>query len=504
MKLFNFVGKGKRDKKRVKRNAKKVVAAKSYSVEEKMRILKEYEAAQGTITMDRFCKWWGISIGGLKKWQEQYNAEGEAGLEARPRHRPKTEIAEAIKEKVIEYKQNNPRAGGKRISDYFRRHKFWKISAEAVRQIMKSDERTAGLMMIPHRPKDINKRPVIRFERSRPRQLYQMDIMTWMLKGLYRVYIIACLDDHSRFIVSWGLFRRQTGGHVVDVLRGALERYDYPEEILTDNGRQFYVWRGKSEFQKFVIKSGIKHIRSRPYHPATLGKIESFWRNLYQELLSQKAISSFEEAEAKLKEWIDYYNFKRPHQGIAGLVPADRFFGVEKPVQETMIQGANIVKDSLVLNPKEVKEPMYLIGRIGGKELRIIAKEGSVVVEGLEDVKKRCGDARSDDIKYSQNNGGVGNGNKPCLRNETESPERSMEQKEDSDGYLQGAEYKPADILQMGEKSAVGDTSGPDGEEERPEGEGGVCGGDSEAKGRTEGESEGAQESGTGKETDRD
>jgi transposase InsO family protein len=85
---------------------------------------------------------------------------------------------------------------------------------------------------------------------------------------------------------------------------------------------------------------GIKHICSRPYHTQTLGKIESFWRNMYQELLSRGTITIFEDMQEKVKKWIDMYNFKRPHQGICGLVPADRFFGIDKQVKEAMLEGA--------------------------------------------------------------------------------------------------------------------------------------------------------------------
>ncbi|MEW6557835.1 MAG: DDE-type integrase/transposase/recombinase, partial [Elusimicrobiota bacterium] len=125
--------------------------------------------------------------------------------------------------------------------------------------------------------KKFNKPVQVRyFERSTPNALWQMDIMTFMLKGQYRIYLIGIIDDNSRYIVNHGLFRRQTEDNVLDVLRGAIEKNGTPSEVLTDNGRQFYSWRGRSRFTKFCIKVGIQHIRSRPYHPQTLGKIESF------------------------------------------------------------------------------------------------------------------------------------------------------------------------------------------------------------------------------------
>jgi transposase InsO family protein len=278
-----------------------------------------------------------------------------------------------------------------KISEYLTRHKFVNVCVEKIKQVLLGNSQTAGLIEQRRiRHGNSGKEPQ-RFERSKPGELYQMDIMTFTLRGLYKLYVIACLDDYSRFVVSIGVFRSQTADRVLDVLKGAIERYGMPNEILTDNGRQFYTWRGKSEFQKYLIKSGIRHIRSRPYHPQTCGKVESLWRNMYQELLSKEPIASFEEMEEKVAKWIEWYNFKRPHQGIGGLVPADRFFSVEGGVREMMEKGASMVKDALIVDPRKIKKPMYLIGRIGGKEIRVIAKEGSVMVEGLDEVEQKDG-----------------------------------------------------------------------------------------------------------------
>src|SRR5262245_39573793 len=43
------------------------------------------------------------------------------------------------------------------------------------------------------------------FERARPNQLWQTDLFTFMLKRQNRrVYLVAFMDDHIRFIVGYG------------------------------------------------------------------------------------------------------------------------------------------------------------------------------------------------------------------------------------------------------------------------------------------------------------
>ena len=56
------------------------------------------------------------------------------------------------------------------------------------------------------------------------------------------------MDDHSRFLVSYGLHASQSSALVLEVLRAALASYGVPEEILTDNGSQYVTWRGKSAY----------------------------------------------------------------------------------------------------------------------------------------------------------------------------------------------------------------------------------------------------------------
>ena len=61
------------------------------------------------------------------------------------------------------------------------------------------------------------------FERAQPNQLWQTDLFTFILKRQNRrVYLVAFLDDHSRFIVGYGLHASQSSALVLEVLRAAL------------------------------------------------------------------------------------------------------------------------------------------------------------------------------------------------------------------------------------------------------------------------------------------
>jgi hypothetical protein len=167
----------------------------------------------------------------------------------------------------------------------------------------------------------------------------------------------------------------------MEVFRGSIEKHGLPKEVLSDNGRQYFTWRGSNKFSKLLVKLGIRHIRSRPYHPQTQGKIESFWRNLTQEFLSQTPLSSFEEAQTKIGEYIEYYNFKRPHQGIENMIPSDRFYSVDGQVRELIHDNSVKLEEGMGGAEKEYTKPTYLVGNFGGQELRLIAREATVSLE---------------------------------------------------------------------------------------------------------------------------
>ena len=57
--------------------------------------------------------------------------------------------------------------------------------------------------------------------------------MSFMIKGQYRVYVIGFMDDHSRFIVGWGLYRFQTAANAGGLSSGDREARD-AEGVLSD------------------------------------------------------------------------------------------------------------------------------------------------------------------------------------------------------------------------------------------------------------------------------
>ncbi len=72
----------------------------------------------------------------------------------------------------------------------------------------------------------------------------------------------------------------------------------------------------------------IEHIVADPHSPQTLGKVERLHQTIQREVLRRKKFNSYEEAKRGIEDYIHSYNYDRPHQGINGSFPSDRFHGI--------------------------------------------------------------------------------------------------------------------------------------------------------------------------------
>ena len=320
----------------------------------------------------------GISKHTLYLWKKKFEQLGPAGLMDQPRGGPKgSRVAELTRRTILMLKEANPEWGCQRISDMLVRGPALPASPSAVARVL--HEAGYELEEVATRA---HPNPVRQFERARPNQLWQTDLFTFMLKRENRrVYLVAFMDDHSRFIVGYGLHASQSTALVLEVLRAALISYGTPEEILTDNGSQYVTWRGQSVFTRELAKRGIKQIVAVPARrePQTLGKIERFWGTLWRECVETAVFTDLGDAQRRLGLFIDHYNFQRPHQGIEGLAPADRYFGVASEVKKTL--QARVAANALELARHGVpRAPFYLTGQVGGQPFSVHAEGERVIL----------------------------------------------------------------------------------------------------------------------------
>ena len=327
----------------------------------------------------------------LHHWMEIYREKGEAGFTAkskRPHYQPK-KTSQWIVDKIIEIKKTKPEMGATAMSEHLLRFESVKLSAKTVGKVFKKHKLAdgdAGAAEARYHTKGDDKLEFEqqveketgeweRFCRPHPNDLWQMDIMGFYIRDAHKVYLVSALDDCSRMIVGWGLFREQTAENVLEVLHGALARFGAPKEILTDQGAQFKHWGGVTQFEKLLKKLRIEQTHARPHHPQTCGKIEAFHKSIHRELIDKEFFVTQEQAVEKIGRFIEHYNYGRPHSSLDGFTPSDRYFGIIESLKK-YIEDYRVPKNQ----EEEAKaggigiaraSKLYLIGKVLGHEVRL-------------------------------------------------------------------------------------------------------------------------------------
>lgn len=361
------------------------------SPEERRAAIEAFE--RSGMTTETFARTYGVSPWTLRCWMARYKAAGPKGLEPRPRGRKPgsggllRRVSEPVRDEIARTKTRFPEFGLKKVRDFLHRFQGIAVSTGTVARTL--EER--GIERAVPKKKRRKAARVRLFERARPGELWQSDITSFVLpREGRRVYLVVFLDDHSRYVVSHGLHLAMRSAHVSEVLLEGTARYGKPSEVLTDQGPQYFTWRGKSGFQKLLLREGIRHVVARSHHPQTVGKCERLWETIGKEFWERARPTDLADARTRLSHFIAHYNFFRPHQGIEGLVPADRFFGARDVLRRTI--EAQLSHRELEAAIEEApRKSVYLFGQIGDEQVSVVGEKGELHVQTSSGVRQRMG-----------------------------------------------------------------------------------------------------------------
>ena len=142
-------------------------------------------------------------------------------------------------------------------------------------------------------------------------------------------YLETVMDDFSRFILGWDLKTDMTGGSLEDVVQLAVDFTGMTDVLvedrtvlLSDNGAGYV----SQQFNQYLRLVGIRHITASPFHPQTNGKIERYHRTLKGEI-NQVPYDMPGELKEAIRAFIEYYNYRRYHEGLGNVTPYDVYTG---------------------------------------------------------------------------------------------------------------------------------------------------------------------------------
>jgi transposase InsO family protein len=264
------------------------------------------EVLRDELTVIEVADRYGVSRQAVHGWLRRYRTGGLDALADRS-HRPDTcphQMPAAVEARICELRRHHPGWGQRRLA-----HELAREGVDPPPGLTSIYRALVRNGLIQPKARRRPKADYRRWERARPMELWQLDVMggIWLADGR-ELKAVTGIDDHSRFCVAAGLVERATARNVCRIFTAALARYGSPEELLTDNGKVFTGRLGPhpSEvlFDRICRERGITHRLTGVRCPTTTGKIERFHKTLRAELLTGRRFDSLAHAQQVLDAWL--------------------------------------------------------------------------------------------------------------------------------------------------------------------------------------------------------
>ena len=293
-----------------------------YSASEKLEIIRTVERSHLSArqTLDRI----NIPRTTFYRWYDRYLIGGFDGLEDRQPHPGKAwnRIPDHVRKQILDMALDEPELSPRELAVKFTDGKGYFVSEASVYRMLKAaDMITSPAYVVIKAADEFKGKP------TRINEQWQTDFTYFKIKGWGWYYLSTILDDYSRYVISWKLCSTMKAKDVTDTLELALtesgcdRKADMPR-LLSDNGSSYVA----EELADFLKTKGMGHVRGRPYHPQTQGKIERWHQTLKNRILLDNYYLPGH-LEHEIGEFIRYYNHERYHESLNNLTPADVYFG---------------------------------------------------------------------------------------------------------------------------------------------------------------------------------
>ena len=136
------------------------------------------------------------------------------------------------------------------------------------------------------------------------------------------------VDCHTRQLLGWQLLRSGKASTAASALEqalitryGSLGRVTSPFLQRSGNGLVFT----SRHYTRLVRSYGLKQEFITPHCPQQNGMVERLIRTLKEQCAHRHRFETQQHAMRVLSDWIQFYNFRRPHQALGMKTPAEAY-----------------------------------------------------------------------------------------------------------------------------------------------------------------------------------
>ena len=292
-----------------------------YAASEKLEIIRTVE--DSALGINRTLRQLGIPKSTFYHWYDRYLTGGIEGLADQKPTAPTSwnkvpeEQRQALLEMALDDSELSPRELAVRFTD----ERQYFISEATVYRILKAHDLVTSPAWIVLKAADQFAQPTTAIN-----QLWQTDFTYLKVTGWGWYYLSTVMDDYSRYILAWRLCQTMSTREVTATLKTALIAAGLAKKhrpkLLSDNGPCYI----SGELQDWLKEHELGHVRGKPYHPMTQGKIERWHRSLKNRILLEHYYLPID-LEREIGAFVTHYNERRYHERLNNLTPQDVWLG---------------------------------------------------------------------------------------------------------------------------------------------------------------------------------
>lgn len=155
---------------------------------------------------------------------------------------------------------------------------------------------------------------------TRVNQAWMIDITYLRLESGF-VYLVALIDVHSRFVLSWKISTTLETTFCVEALKLGME-IGLPGIINSDQGCQFT----SDEWIDFLKEHEIQISMTGKGRCLDNVYIERFWRSVKREEFYLNEYDTIKDLKQAIGEYVEFYNYRRWHQSLDYKTPAAIYY----------------------------------------------------------------------------------------------------------------------------------------------------------------------------------
>lgn len=231
----------------------------------------------------------------LLDWQRRFIKNFWSYKHKTPGRKP---VSSKIKKLILEMKQNNPLWGCHRIADELKKIGIT-LNPTTVNRIIQTFREQGQIQPTGSWKK---------FLTSHWESLFSMDFITIDTLLGKRFYLLLIMELKTRKIIRYDLTENPSREFVKQRIQLLAEDYPGPKTLIYDNAPQFT----SLDYNDY----GINGVNTSPAAPNMNAYVERAIGSIRREALDHFLLYSEKQIKKIIREYIDYYNHNRPHQGI--------------------------------------------------------------------------------------------------------------------------------------------------------------------------------------------